>query len=57
MVIWDRKDYLLEADKQLKDKKVYRDDAEYNVNILKDLAEASNEMFIGLKRTGFITEK
>ena len=56
VVIWDRNDYLLEAEKQLRDKKVYRD-VEYNVNILKDLAEASNEMFSGLKRRGFITEK
>ena len=56
VVIWDRNDYLLKAEKQLRDKKVYRD-VEYNVNILKDLAEASNEMFSGLKRRGFITEK
>ena len=56
MVICDRNDYLLEGDKQLKDKKVYRD-VEYNVNILKDLAEASNEMFSGFKRRGFITEE
>ena len=56
MIIWNRNDYLLEADKQLKDKNVYRD-VEYNVNILKDLAEASNEIFSGLKRRGFITEK
>ena len=48
VVIWDRNDYLLEAEKQLRDKKVYRD-VEYNVNILKDLAEASNEMFSGLR--------
>ena len=38
VVIWDRKDYLLEAEKQLKNKNVYRD-VEYNVNVLKDLAE------------------
>ena len=56
MVIWDRNDYLLEAEKQHKDKKVYRD-IEYNINVLKDLAEASNEMFSGLKRRGFIIEK
>ena len=56
MVIWDRNDYLLEVDKQIKDKKVYRD-VEYNVNNLKDLAEASNEMFNCLRRRGFITEK
>ena len=41
VVIWGRNDYLLEADKQLKDKKFYRD-VEYNVNSLKDLAETSN---------------
>ena len=56
VVIWDRNDYLPEAGKQLKDKKVYHD-LKYNVNILKDLAEASNEMFSGLKRRDFITEK
>ena len=28
-----------------------------NVNILKDLVETNNEMFSGLKRRGFITEK
>ena len=31
VVIWDGNDYLLQADKQLKDKKVYHD-AEYNVS-------------------------
>ena len=41
VVVWDRNDYLLETDKQLKDKKFYRD-VEYNANILKDLAEISN---------------
>ena len=48
MVIWDRNNYLLEADKQLKDKNVYCD-VEHNVNILKDLAEASNECLVALK--------
>ena len=47
--IWDRNDYLLEAEKQLKDKNVYRD-VQYNVNVLKDLAEANNKMFSGLKK-------
>ena len=44
------------AEKQLKDKNVYRD-VEYNVNVLKDLAEASNKMLSGLRKRGFITEK
>ena len=56
VVIWDRNDYLLEADKQPKDKKVYLD-VKYNANNLKDLAEASNEIFSCHKRRGFITEK
>ena len=51
----DKDDYLLGAEKKLRDKKVYRN-VEYNVNILKHLTEASNEMFSGLKRRGFITE-
>ena len=54
VVIWNRNDYLLEPDKQLKDKKVYCD-VEYKVNILKDLAEASYEMFS--ERKNLITKK
>ena len=56
VVIWERDNYLLEAKKQLKDKKIYRN-VEYNVNIIRDLAVACNEMFSGLKRRDFITEK
>ena len=56
VIIWDKNDYLLQADKKLKDKKVYRD-VVYKVNILKDLAEASNGTFSGHKRVDFIIEK
>ena len=55
MVFWERDNYLLEAKKQLKDNKNYRN-VEYNVNIIRDLAVACNEMFSGLKRRDFITE-
>ena len=56
VAVWHRNDYLLEVDKQLKNKTFYGD-VEYNVNILKDLAQASNEMSSGLKRRVFINEK
>ena len=37
-VIWDRLDYLSEAEKQLRDKNIYRD-ASFNDKILRDLVE------------------
>ena len=55
-VAWDRNDYLIEAEKQLSDTKVYRD-VSNTKNILSKLSEVSNEMFNSLKRGGFLTEK
>ena len=52
----DRNDYLIEAEKQLSDTKVYRD-VSNTKNILSKLSEVSNEMFNSLKRGGFLTEK
>ena len=56
VVVWDRNDYVLEAEKQLSDPSVYRD-VSNNENILPKLSEASNKMFSSLRRKGFITEK
>ena len=56
VVVWDREDYIPEAEKQLSDKNVYR-----NVNskskILQDLDETINNIFKNLKRKGKITKK
>ena len=44
VVVWDRLDYLTQAEKQLKDRKVYQE-VRFNENILTDLVEKSNTMF------------
>ena len=56
IVIWSRNDYLMEAEKQLSDKKVYQE-VSNSENILSKLAEMSNKMFSNLKKRGYITEK
>ena len=56
VVVWDRNDYLPEAERQLPDTKVYRD-VNNTENSLSKLSERSNRMFSSLKRTGFLTEK
>ena len=54
--VWDREDYIVEAEKQLSDKNMYRD-VNFKSKILQDLAEISNDIFKNLKRKGKITEK
>ena len=56
MVVWDRLDCLMEAEKQLKDRKVYQE-VRFSENILTDLVEKSNTMFKNLRRKGVISEK
>ena len=56
VVVWDRNDHVLEAEKQLIDANVYRD-VSNSKEILTKLSEASNKMFSSLRRKGFITEK
>ena len=56
VVVWDRNDYVLEAEKQLIDATVYRD-VSNSKEILTKLSEASNKMYSSLRRKGFITEK
>ena len=55
-IIWGRNDYLMKAEKQLSDKKVYQE-VSNSENILSKLAEMSNNMFSNLKKRGYITEK
>ena len=47
---------LMEAEKQLNDKKVYQN-VSNSENILSKLAEMSNKMFSSLKKSSYITEK
>ena len=47
---------LMEAEKQLSDKAIYKD-VTFNMNITPNLTEKSNKIFENLKRRGFITEK
>ena len=56
IVVWDRYDYLLEAEKQLGDNSIYKD-VSFNEKLLSDLVENSNKLFQVLKRKGSITEK
>ena len=56
VVIWDRLDYIMEAEKQLSDKTIYKD-VTFNKNIIPNLTEKSNKIFENLKRRGFISEK
>ena len=55
-MVWDRKDYLLEAERQLGDTSIYKD-VSFNDKILSDLVDNSNKLFQCLKRKGLITDK
>ena len=56
VVVWDRNDYVFEAEKQLSDPSVYRN-VSNGENILPKSSDVSNEMSSSLRRKSFITEK
>ena len=56
VVVWDRDDYLLEAERQLKDEKIYRS-VTFNEKLIEDFTECSNKMFKDLRRGGHLSEK
>ena len=56
VVLWDRNDYVMEAEKQLSDANVYKD-VSFNENILQDLVGTSNKLFENLKAKGKISKK
>ena len=56
VVIWDRDDYLAEAERQLKDENVYRN-VNFNEKLIEDLTEYSNKIFKDLRRGGYLTGK
>ena len=56
IVVWDRLDYLAEAEKPLSDSKTYKEVHLAEKDRIK-LVEKSNSMFEDLKKKTFITEK
>ena len=56
VVVWDRNDYVKEAEKQLKDTKVYKQ-VDFKEKLLCELVDKSNSFFKELKRKGCISEK
>ena len=53
MVIWDREDYLKEADRQFSSTNINRD-AKYTKNMLYSLADKSNKILHGPSKTKYI---
>ena len=47
VVVWDRNDYILDAEKQFSDANVYKD-VSFNWNILQELVGTSNQLFQNL---------
>ena len=56
VVIWDRSDYIMEAEKQLNDKAVYKD-VNFDKDLIPNLTSKSNRLFESLKQRQLITEK
>ena len=54
--MWDRSDYVMEAEEQLNDSKVYRNISD-SKDLIPKLTEKSNKIFESLKRIGFVSEK
>ena len=56
VVLWDRNDYIKEAEKQLGDKSVYQK-VNFKEKLLCELVDKSNSSFKELKRMGCISDK
>ena len=56
VVIWDRSDYIMEAEKQLNDKAVYKD-VNFDKHLISNLTGKSKSLLKSLKRRQLITEK
>ena len=56
VVIWDRSDYIMEAEKQLNDKAVYKD-VNFDKDLIPNLTSKSNRLFESLKQRQLITQK
>ena len=55
MVVWDRNDYLKEAERQLSDEKIYEEITITEKDQV-ELVEKSNDLFSNLRRKNVITE-
>ena len=53
-VVWDRMDYLLEAEKQLSDTNVYKN-VDFKEKLLTDLVKTSKNIFLKLKQNFLIS--
>ena len=56
VVVWDRGDYLAEADRQLKDNETYESSSFKDADLIK-LVEKSNSIFQSLRKRKLITEE
>ena len=56
VVVWCREDYIMEAERQFEDNKVYKN-VNFKETILSDLVEKSNKIFKNLCTRKYITEK
>ena len=56
VAIWDRSDYIMEAEKQLNDKAVYKD-VNFDKDLIPNLTSISNRLFESLKLRQLNTEK
>ena len=56
VVVWDREDYIAEADRQLKDNETYESCSFKDVDLVK-LVKKSNSIFQSLRKRKFITEE
>ena len=56
VAIWDREDYLKEADRRLCDNDIYRD-VKYTKNMFSSLVDKSNKIFRSLSKTKYRSEK
>ena len=56
VVVWDREDYIAEADRQLKDNETYESSSLKDEDLVK-LVEKSNSIFQSLRKRKLITEE
>ena len=56
VVIWNRSDYIMEAEKQLNDKAVYKD-VNFDKDLIPNVTSKSNRSFESLIQRQLITEK
>lgn len=56
VAVWDREDYAMEAEKQLKDRVVYKD-IDFKEKILQEVTETTESFSRNLKKNSYVSEK